>query len=227
MKRSLLISALFAAVSTLAQAGVTPVFTSFGDLGVATFGGTGIPTDPTAIATNQAGTITIGLTAHQRYANPALTNDGAGTYTATAGLNNGLDSVPHSMGATWNYAYYMSVGDMAQLRNFDIDFYIDTDAGAGTDLSAMLHVDVDAQLGASPLNTLQDSSNLAFIPGFNALVAGEYSFLLRITDRLSGEATTSAINVNVVAGQTVPEPGSFALAGLALIGLAAARRRRG
>ena len=170
---------------------MTPTYMTFGNLAGATFGGTGIPTDPTAIST--AANITIGLTAHQRYFNPALTNDTAGTFTATAGLNTGLDpNGPHAMGSTWNFAFYVNVGDPG-LGNYNIDLYYDLDAAVATDLSAMGRIDLDAFALANNLggaSTLQDSENSTFgflstgHPGivtapaaaFNGNAPGEYSF---------------------------------------------------
>ena len=56
---------------------------------------------------------------------------------------------------------------------------------------------------------------------FNPNAQGQYSFALVAYTSITGaEIGRSAIVVNVV-----PEPGTFALAGLALLGLAAARRR--
>ncbi len=66
-----------------AWAGFTPKFDSFGPLPAATYGGTGIPNDPSAITTivDGSNTITLGLTATPRYYNPAIKNDGAGTFS--------------------------------------------------------------------------------------------------------------------------------------------------
>jgi PEP-CTERM motif len=237
MIQKALTGAFLLATVTLAHAGVTPIYTTFGNLAGATFGGDGIPTDPAAITT--ANGLTLGLIATQRYANPALGNDGAGTYAATPGLNNGLDGVPHSVAATWNFGYYINAGT-APLGGYQIDLFYDLDPAAGTELADMGRIDIDAALlggGAGALTLWQDSQNLAFgylstgIPGvvfppasapFNANATGEYAFLLRVTDQ-AGTVTSTAILVDV---NGVPEPGSLALAGVALLGLVAGSRRR-
>jgi len=89
IRKTLFTLALMAAATASQAAPVSPFYTTFGNLAGATFGGSGIPTDPTAITT--ANGVTLGLTAFGRYANPSLTNDGAGTFTATPGANTGLD----------------------------------------------------------------------------------------------------------------------------------------
>lgn len=236
MNRSMLISALLASAATLSQAGpVTPTYTNFGNLAGATWGGTGIPTDPAAITTN--GGVTVALIAHQRYFNPALGNNGAGTYYATGGMNDGMTGGAQSVAATWSFGFYVNLGT-AQARNFQIDLFYDLDGGVGTDLADMGRIDMDAAAvagGGGALSLLQGSENLAFgyldagvpgfvfapLAGFNGNAPGEYSFMLRVRDLQGNDVATSAMNVQV------PEPGSLALAGLALFGLAAARRRRG
>ena len=106
-------SVLWTLVTPASAAPVVPSFTDFGDLPQATFGGSGIPTDPTAITTfNGIGgdIVTLGLAATPRFANPPLTNDGAGTYTALAGAN---DGTPGS--TVWRIAGYLEL----QLFSFD------------------------------------------------------------------------------------------------------------
>ena len=87
----------FGAVALAASLGITgeavsaPVFDVFGPLSEATFGGGGIPNDNMAITTITTGAddfktvITLGLSATRRHSNPALTNDGAGTFFAGGG----------------------------------------------------------------------------------------------------------------------------------------------
>ena len=222
-----------------AAAPITPTFDTFGDLTGVTFGGNGIPTDPTAITTIDDGNnniITLGLTAHQRYSNPALGNDGAGTFFATAGTNDGLDGGGHPVGATWNVAFYVNVAGGASLGRYDIRLYYDLDPAADTDIANMGWV----SLSAFPGSMAQGSENATFgylcgpsIPGFlqapsagcpfNPDAAGEYSFALVANEVTGAQLGTAAINVNIAA---VPEPGTLALLGIALAGLAATRGRR-
>src|SRR5215469_8414331 len=105
MKKHVAVASLFLTVSLAAFGN-----TSFGTLSGATFGGTGIPNNAVEITTvnttpngnGASDTITLGLTATPRYQNPALGNNLAGTFSATAGANDGLGNPPHSVGPTWN-----------------------------------------------------------------------------------------------------------------------------
>ena len=102
--------ALTVAVASTALADIAPAYDTFSNLAGATWGGSGIPTDPAAISTFSlnGNNITLGLIAHQRYSNPALGNNGAGIYTATPGFNDGLAG--KSMGPTWNFGVYVKLG---------------------------------------------------------------------------------------------------------------------
>lgn len=235
MIRNSLIALSIATVAAASQAAaVVPTYTTFGNLAGATFGGTGIPTNPTAISTG--GGVTVGLTAFGRFANPALSNNGAGTFYATPGANDGLDVPAHAIGATWSFGYYINVGT-AQLQNYQIDLFYDLNPAAGTALADFGRIDLDTALiggGAGGLSLFQDSQNLYFsffstgVPGvvfapalpFNANAAGEYGLMLRVRDQAGADVTTSAILVQV------PEPGSVALVGVALLAALGLSRRR-
>ena len=74
--------------SAVSATPISPTYDTFGPLTVATFGGSGIPNDAVAIDNTTSGLV-LGLAAHGRYTG-ALANDGAGTFTAAAGLSPGL-----------------------------------------------------------------------------------------------------------------------------------------
>ena len=220
---------------------VDPTFDMFGPLPEATFGGSGIPNDNVAITELMLNgfDITLGLSATPRFSNPPLTNDGAGTFFATTGINDGLVGSMF-LGATWNFSFYANIdgGDFADLS---FDLLYDLDPGVDTAEAALGRLDLDegiTVLGGDPAMTslVEGSQNAnfgflaaggpsvyppAFTP-FDGNAEGEYSFVLKVSDNGS-ELGRAAINVNVNA---VPEPVSIALMGLGLAGIGWRRRRQ-
>ncbi len=244
------LSATIAATATLALAGIataapiTPSFTSFGALAGATFGGTGIPNTAVAI-TQTNGDLTLGLTAHQRCAGPNLANNGAGMFTANAGFSafgaTCAIAGPSTTLANWNFGAYVGGADASDLV---FSLFYDFNPASGNDQSTH----GSASFSGSGLTVpAQSSNNLGFgflgvtnsFPGivapvgtFDPTVNGQYSFAL-VAYTPGGtaapvEVARAAIVVNVIGGRNdVPTPGTLALVGVALLGLAGASRRRG
>lgn len=233
---------------TLAAAGIistqafaVPIYDTFGPLPEATFGGTGIPNDEVAVSKQFVDgdvTITVAMSATQRFDNPALTNDGAGTYFATPGSS--IEGQNNLEGALWNFNYYMKVeganGAIPVLADYQIDLFYDFDTGLDTPLGSLGVWNITSSLpyiAPSGATLHEDSQNLMFgflatsNPGFiappsgsfdpNAL--GEYTFAIQVS-RAGFSVETVAMDV-----QVVPEPTSLTLLGFAGIGLMARRRR--
>lgn len=240
-------SAALLLASFVAQA--TPIYTSWGSLPAATFGGSGIPNDAVAkteVFVNGNDQITLALTAHGRYSNPAVTNNGAGVFYAGPGSNCGTPTDPvgcpsgASQGALWNFAYYINVAGGASLADYTFKLYYDFDPGVGTLFADLGEINVNNYLLAIPVNpasltNLQDSQNLMFagfstpVPGivdtptvgsFNPNALGQYNFYLTF-QKNNLPTFTGAVGIDV---NVVPVPAAAWLFGSAL-GLLGLRRR--
>lgn len=233
MLRTLAVAAAFTTLAHAASAAtaVTPTFQNFNELPNATFGGSGIPNDPAAWSqftdadTNSV--LTIGLIATQRFSNPALGNDGAGTYTATTGSNFGGAGQSSNEGALWNFNWYIDVSGSASIEDFNVQVRYDLDAASGNELADLGTIDIAGLLAGSGSKTNEGSQNLFFgflasgapgvtAPGgaFDAQATGEYSFAI------TSDLGDVAINVNVV-----PVPAALPLLASAF-GIAALVKRR-
>lgn len=235
---------LCTALLTLSPVQAAPVFDTFGALPEATFDGDGIPNDAVAISTVDLGggvTATVGLTATERYFNPDVGNDGAGTFFATTGLNNGFGTST-VLGATWNFGFYvgLSSGTFADLDP-DIKMILAYDTDPSTEF---MPGGIDLLAGAAGLgvlgsSVLEGSQNLAFdflnvgptapwigLPPFmfNPFAQGEYSIALITRD---DGALLNRTSIEVIV-EIVPSPAALGmmLSGILMIGLGTAFRRR-
>lgn len=227
----------------------TPIYTSWGSLPGATFGGNGIPSSAvtkTDVFVNGTNQVTMGLMAHGRYSNPAVTDNGAGEYYAGPGSNCGIATDPigcpsASQGALWNFGVYISVAgtdpNFNNLGDYTFTLYYDFDPGVGTAFGSLGQVNVNnalTGLGYTPatMTLTQDSQNLMFsnfstavpfvvtIPTygpFNPNVNGEYNFYIGFTaNNLPTFSGAVGIDVNVV---PVPAAAWLLGSGLGLLGL--------
>jgi hypothetical protein len=215
MKKYLTLASIFLSGGiTLLATTITPSGTPLGTLSGATFGGTGIPNTDVEITTVPAGQgqITLGLTATARYSNPALANDGAGTFFATAGQNTGLDGLPHTIGPTWNFDYYINADNVTGGYTFQL-IYSDNTTGVSTTLALPAGQD-SWNLSMGFLNTI----------GFNPNAAGVYGFELNALNVDGHVVGSTAINVDV---GSVPDGTSTAgLLGFGIVGLVIFNSRR-
>ena len=219
-----------------------PIFDTFGPLDQATFGGQGIPNDEVAISSQFAfgdDLVTVAMSATQRFSNPALTNDGAGTYFAGFGSNFGGNGESTFEGALWNFNFYMNVegtnGNTPVLVDYQIDLFYDFDPGFDTPLGSLGSINItNGLLGTDPSLSLNEGSqnlNFAFLANpilgvlsppagaFNPNALGEYNFAITVS-RSGFPVESVAMDV-----QVIPEPSTFVLLGSLFVGLATRRVR--
>ena len=234
----LLAAAIFSVGSSAVIA--SPLYDTFGPLDEATFGGTGIPNDEVAISSqfsNGTSLITVAMSATQRYDNPALTNDGAGTYFAGAGSNTPTGTTTE--GALWNFNYYINIDSPTEtLADYDITIFYDFDTAFDNGPAGLGTIDVTSGIlgGPNPTTTtlVEGSENLLFgylasgIPGlvnapagaFDPNALGEYNFGISV-----GQSGWGVENVRMDV-QVVPVPAAVWLFGSGLLGLIGVARRK-
>jgi hypothetical protein len=111
MKKAAKLTGLACVLAMPGIASAVPVYDTFGPLTGANFGGTGIPNDTVAISSqfyDGDNLITVAMNATQRYDNPVVTNNGAGTFYAGTGSNIKGPGAG-TLGALWNWNYYIKV----------------------------------------------------------------------------------------------------------------------
>jgi len=228
MKKILALTSILLAGGLAASAvTITPSYGNFGSLANANFGGKGIPNNAVATTTiaNGNDSITLGLTATARYLNPTVGNDGAGTFSATSGMNFGNPANPSDQSlsthdyATWNFDWYINLTDASSSAySFKLLYGNNTTATS----SGFVIPTGTSGLTSTTSGTGQDSWNLSmgFMNniGFDANASGVYGFELQAFDAAGDLLGSTAINVDV---RSVPDTGSsVTLLGCALIGIA-------
>jgi len=227
MNHKLLVGIVSATLASGSLAMAVNPSTTFGPLNAANFGGSGNPNQAVQVTTWTSpiagDTITLGLAAQQRYDNPALGNDGAGTYFATPGSNvKGPSSI---LGSLWNFDYYINVSS-SDIGRYHFKLLYDFNPGANTPDNQLGVIDINAalaalQIDAASIKTVQDSENLLFPflstsgngitppPGtFDPNATGEYTFKLEVVNADGNIQAESDIKVDV---QGVPDTNSTAL----------------
>lgn len=168
--------------------------------------------------------VSIGLGAHAYIDSDQLPNDGVRTFSGLPGLH-----PSNSDRNRWSIDFYVNYGT-GSMADYSVRLIIDIDPTSATDLRIVVFDSSTVFPGpipASSISRFSDSfsmeadyveAGLGF--DFNPNAPGIYHYTLDVSNAQNATFLRTEISVQV------PEPGSLALLGLGLLGVASVRRRK-
>jgi hypothetical protein len=150
---------------------------------------------------------------------------GANTFTAQAGVVNGF--------VRWSIIFSYALNDCVGLTpSCTVELLVNGSSGAGDVLGT---IDVLTALsGASSADGVEwnmlSQPLFSEIDNFDPLLVGSLDFTLSIngwTDPAIPDPVTATVDIEAANGNNIPEPGTLALIGIAMVSAGYARRRFG